>query len=187
MAEASADGDGRAAADARRAAHGRCVARCTSVTSTPAPTAPRSGRSRRSPNPYYDIQRLGLFFTSAPRHADILLVTGGVTAPMAEPLRRAYEVMPEPRAVVAVGTDACSGGVRRCGSEVAGGVDEVLPVDVYVPGSPPSSDRDPERPAAGDRCPHGEPHVSAVFDIALALLLLGCAGSVRVRPSRGRR
>jgi Ni,Fe-hydrogenase III small subunit/ferredoxin-like protein FixX len=87
--------------------------------------------------PYYDIQRLGLFFTSAPRHADILLVTGGVTMPMVEPLLRAYEVMPAPKAVVAVGSDACSGGFARDGTEVAGGVDQVLPVDVYIPGSPP--------------------------------------------------
>ncbi len=89
-------------------------------------------------NPYYDLQRLGLFFTASPRHADVLLVTGGVTAPMAEPLRRAHEVMPEPKAVVAVGTDACSGGLAAATGETAGGVDRVLPVDVYVPGSPPS-------------------------------------------------
>lgn len=87
-------------------------------------------------NPYYDVQRLGIFFTAAPRHADILLVTGGVTRTMEAPLRRAYEVMPEPKAVVAVGTDACSGGFAA--GETAGGVDRVLPVDVYVPGSPPS-------------------------------------------------
>ena len=89
-------------------------------------------------NPYYDIQRLGLFFTAAPRHADVLLVTGGVTHAMAAPLRRAYEVMPEPKAVIAAGTDACSGGFAAATSEVAGGVDSILPVDVYVPGSPPS-------------------------------------------------
>jgi Ni,Fe-hydrogenase III small subunit/ferredoxin len=89
-------------------------------------------------NPYYDVQRLGIFFTSAPRHADILLVTGGVTEPMRDPLLRTWEVMPAPKAVVAVGTDACSGGLAEESGLVAGGVDRVLPVDVYVPGSPPS-------------------------------------------------
>jgi Ni,Fe-hydrogenase III small subunit/ferredoxin len=89
-------------------------------------------------NPYYDMQRLGLYLTSAPRHADVLLVTGGVTPSMREPLLRAYEVMPEPKAVVAVGTDACSGGLAVAAGEIAGGVDRVLPVDVYVPGSPPA-------------------------------------------------
>jgi Ni,Fe-hydrogenase III small subunit/ferredoxin len=89
-------------------------------------------------NPYYDIQRLGFFFTLAPRHADVLLVSGGVTTSMREPLLRAYDAMPEPRAVVAVGTDACSGGLAAATGEVAGGVDRVLPVDIYVPGSPPA-------------------------------------------------
>ncbi len=89
-------------------------------------------------NPYYDMQRLGLFFTLSPRHADVLLVTGAVTGPMREPLRRAYEVMPAPKAVVAAGTDACGGGFAAGVGEVEGGVDRVLPVDVYVPGSPPS-------------------------------------------------
>jgi Ni,Fe-hydrogenase III small subunit/ferredoxin len=89
-------------------------------------------------NPYYDMQRLGFFFTLSPRHADVLLVTGGVTPSLTEPLKRAYEVMPEPKAVVAAGTDACSGGIAAGAGEVAGGVDKVLPVDVYVPGSPPS-------------------------------------------------
>jgi Ni,Fe-hydrogenase III small subunit/ferredoxin len=89
-------------------------------------------------NPYYDIQRLGFFLTAAPRHADILLVTGGVTTAMRAPLERTWEVMPEPKAVIAVGTDACSGGLAAPGDEIAGGVDQVLPVDVYVPGSPPA-------------------------------------------------
>jgi Ni,Fe-hydrogenase III small subunit/ferredoxin len=89
-------------------------------------------------NPYYDIHRLGLFFTAAPRHADILLVTGAVTESMQAPLERAYEVMPEPKAVVAAGTDACSGGLARLGDHGLGGVDRTLAVDVYVPGSPPS-------------------------------------------------
>jgi Ni,Fe-hydrogenase III small subunit/ferredoxin len=89
-------------------------------------------------NPYYDIQRLGFFLTAAPRHADILLVTGGVTTAMRAPLERTWDVMPEPKALIAVGTDACSGGLAAPGGHVAGGVDQVLPVNVYVPGSPPA-------------------------------------------------
>jgi len=89
-------------------------------------------------SPYYDIQRLGFFLTASPRHADVLLVTGGVTEPMRRPLERTWEVMPEPKALVAVGTDACSGGLAGAGDLIAGGVDQVLPVDVYVPGSPPA-------------------------------------------------
>ena len=89
-------------------------------------------------NPYYDMQRLGFFFTLSPRHADILLVSGAVTAPMREPLCRTWETMPEPKAVVAAGTDACSGGFATANGATAGGIDNVLPVDVYVPGSPPS-------------------------------------------------
>ena len=89
-------------------------------------------------NPYYDIQRLGFFLTAAPRHADILLVTGAVTEPMREPLELTWEVMPEPKALVAVGSEACSGSLTADGGLTAGGVDRVLGVDVYVPGSPPS-------------------------------------------------
>jgi Ni,Fe-hydrogenase III small subunit/ferredoxin len=89
-------------------------------------------------NPYHDIQRLGFFLTAAPRHADILLATGVVTPPMRAPLERTWEVMPEPKALVAVGTDACSGGLSAQDGGSYSGIDAVLPVDVYVPGSPPS-------------------------------------------------
>jgi Ni,Fe-hydrogenase III small subunit/ferredoxin len=89
-------------------------------------------------NPYYDMQRLGFFFTLSPRHADILLVTGGVTEPMRAPLLRTWETMPEPKALVAAGTDACTGGLAAATGATSGGVGAVLPVDVYVPGSPPS-------------------------------------------------
>jgi Ni,Fe-hydrogenase III small subunit/ferredoxin len=88
-------------------------------------------------NPFYDIQRLGFFLTSAPRHADVLLATGVVTAPMREPLKRTWDAMPAPKALIAVGTDACSGGLAADSGASAGGIDAVLPVDVYVPGSPP--------------------------------------------------
>ncbi|MGH9082682.1 MAG: NADH:ubiquinone oxidoreductase, partial [Acidimicrobiales bacterium] len=89
-------------------------------------------------NPVYDVQRLGVFFTASPRHADLLLVTGIGTAGMRRPLRHTYDVMPEPKVVVAAGTDAASGGL--VGPTYAGGtgVAAIVPVDVFVPGSPPT-------------------------------------------------
>ena len=89
-------------------------------------------------NPYYDVQRLGIFFTTSPRHADLLLVTGPVTRAMEDPLRQTYEAMPDPRLVVAAGACACSGGVFGESAYTRGGVAEVLPVDVFIPGCPPS-------------------------------------------------
>ena len=89
-------------------------------------------------NPYYDIQRLGIFFTTSPRHADLLLVTGPVTRAMEDPLRQTYEAMPDPRLVVAVGACACSGGIFGPSAFSRGGVAEVLPVDVFISGCPPS-------------------------------------------------
>jgi Ni,Fe-hydrogenase III small subunit len=89
-------------------------------------------------NPYYDVQRLGIFFTPSPRHADLLLITGPLSRAMQEPLRLTYEAMPDPRLVLAVGACACSGGLF-CSSPLAGrGLAEALPVDAYVPGCPPS-------------------------------------------------
>lgn len=88
-------------------------------------------------NPYYDIQRLGLFFTPAPRHADVLLATGVATRAMAQPLRDTYAAMPEPKLVIAAGTAACSGGVWRGSYATLDGIASVLPVDVFIPGDPP--------------------------------------------------
>ncbi|MGH9303504.1 MAG: NADH:ubiquinone oxidoreductase [Acidimicrobiales bacterium] len=89
-------------------------------------------------NPVYDVQRLGIYFTATPRHADLLLVTGVGTAGMVEPLRRTYEAMPEPRVVLAAGTDAISGGIIHPTYATRGGVGDIVPIDIFVPGSPPS-------------------------------------------------
>jgi Ni,Fe-hydrogenase III small subunit/ferredoxin len=88
-------------------------------------------------NPVYDIHRLGLFFTASPRHADVLLVTGAGAHGMAEPLRTTYEAMPHPKVVIAVGTDAVSGGIVGPSYAASDGIGGIVPVDVWVPGSPP--------------------------------------------------
>ncbi|WP_045376796.1 ferredoxin [Mycobacterium kyorinense] len=89
-------------------------------------------------NPVYDVHRLGIFFTASPRHADILLATGIGVAGMVEPLRRTLEAMPEPTVVIAVGTDAISGGILGGGYIGGTGISEHVPVDVWVPGAPAS-------------------------------------------------
>ena len=89
-------------------------------------------------NPFYNLHRLGIFFTPSPRFADLLLVTGPVTNPMHEPLKTAYDAMPEPRWVMAVGTCAVSGGIAGGNYACGTGLDGVLPVDVYLPGCPPN-------------------------------------------------
>lgn len=89
-------------------------------------------------NPVYDLHRLGIFFTASPRHADILLVTGIGATGMLEPLRRTLDAMPTPTVVVAVGTDALSGGLIGGGYTGGVGVSGTVPVDVWIPGSPAS-------------------------------------------------
>jgi Ni,Fe-hydrogenase III small subunit len=88
-------------------------------------------------NPYYDMERFGLHFVASPRHADCLLVTGPVTRNMAEPLRRTYDATPDPKIVIAIGDCAINCGVFKDSYAVVGGVDKVIPVNVFVPGCPP--------------------------------------------------
>ncbi len=88
-------------------------------------------------NPVYDIRRLGIDFVASPRHADGVIVTGPVTRNLETAVRRTYEAIPEPRIVIAVGACATSGGIVGRSYASAGGVAEVLPVDVFIPGCPP--------------------------------------------------
>jgi Ni,Fe-hydrogenase III small subunit/formate hydrogenlyase subunit 6/NADH:ubiquinone oxidoreductase subunit I len=89
-------------------------------------------------SPVYDIERFGIHFVASPRHADMLLVTGPVTRNMELALRKTYDAMPAPRLVVAVGACGCSGGIFGRNYASLGGVDQVIPVNVYIPGCPPN-------------------------------------------------
>ncbi len=89
-------------------------------------------------NPIYDVHRLGIYFTASPRHADILLVTGAGTHGMAQPLARTLEAMPRPLVVIAAGSDAISGALVSPSYATDDGVGAMVPVDVWVPGSPPT-------------------------------------------------
>jgi Ni,Fe-hydrogenase III small subunit len=89
-------------------------------------------------NPYYDLERFGLKFVASPRHADALLVTGPVTRNMREALQRTYDATPSPKWVVAVGDCALNGGVFSGGAAIVGGVGEVVPVALHIPGCPPT-------------------------------------------------
>ena len=89
-------------------------------------------------NPIYDLERFGLRFVASPRHADVLLVTGPVTANMREALQRTYAATPDPKWVVAVGDCARDGGLFAGSYAVVGGVGAVVPVDLHIGGCPPS-------------------------------------------------
>jgi Ni,Fe-hydrogenase III small subunit len=89
-------------------------------------------------NPLYNIEGLGIRFVASPRHADMLLVTGPVSAHMEAALRRTYDATPDPKLVVAVGDCGCTGGVFGESYASRGRVSNVIPVDVAVPGCPPS-------------------------------------------------
>lgn len=89
-------------------------------------------------NAFYDLERFGLRFVASPRHADVLMVTGPVTKNMREALLRTYNATPDPKWVVAVGTCAVDGGLFAASSAVAGGVKDVVPVDLHIPGCPPN-------------------------------------------------
>jgi Ni,Fe-hydrogenase III small subunit len=89
-------------------------------------------------NAFYDIERFGLKFVASPRHADVLLVTGPVSKNMREGLLRTYNATPDPKWVVAVGDCAANGGIFAGSYAVEGGVRNVVPVDLHIPGCPPT-------------------------------------------------
>jgi Ni,Fe-hydrogenase III small subunit len=89
-------------------------------------------------NPFYDLERFGLKFVASPRHADLLLVTGPVTFNMREALQRSYDATPGPKWVVAAGACALDGGLYAGSYACAGGVSDVIPVDLHIPGCPPT-------------------------------------------------
>lgn len=88
-------------------------------------------------NPIYDIERFGIHFVASPRHADLLLVTGPASRNMETALKKTYDSTPNPKLVVAVGACACSGGIFGDTYATTGGIDNIVPVDVYIPGCPP--------------------------------------------------
>ncbi|MES2713551.1 MAG: NADH-quinone oxidoreductase subunit NuoB [Pseudomonadota bacterium] len=92
-------------------------------------------------NPVYDLERFGLRFVASPRHADVLLVTGPLTTNMREALLHTYAAMPAPKWVVAAGDCAIDGGVFKGSYAVEGGAGSALPVDLVIPGCPPTPEQ----------------------------------------------
>ena len=88
-------------------------------------------------SPYYDVERFGVTFVSSPRHADVLFVTGAVTHNMKYALKKVYDATPSPKFVVAVGDDACNGGIFKDSYAIYGPVSLVIPVDMEIAGDPP--------------------------------------------------
>lgn len=89
-------------------------------------------------NSYYDIERFGLSFTASPRHADMLWVTGPITRNLEQAVRITYDAVPHPSIVVAVGDGACTGGIWLGSYAVVGPLKSILPVDLEIPGDPPT-------------------------------------------------
>lgn len=92
-------------------------------------------------SPYYDMARYGLSVVASPRHADVLLITGSITTRMVAPLRAAYEAMPEPRLVAALGNCALGHNVIGDPAELVGNLEDILPVTVRIPGCPPTPEQ----------------------------------------------
>jgi len=90
--------------------------------------------------PRFDVERLGVLLKATPRHADVIICTGPVTRQIKDRLLRIYEQVPDPKFVVAVGACALSGCVYRGAYNIMGGIDQVIPVDAYVPGCPARPD-----------------------------------------------
>jgi Ni,Fe-hydrogenase III small subunit len=107
-------------------------------------------------NPIYNLEGLGIRFVASPRHADLLLVTGPVSRHMVTALRGTYDATPEPKLVVALGDCGCTGGVFGEGYASCGRVSNVIPVDVAVPGCPPTPTRILAGILAAIACPSGD-------------------------------